>query len=176
MPNLIRDIRRAFAEAKLPLDIKGSPSLIVPLDETLLQREVIDRLLPMLSAQFPQQANDLTQAYHDLLQGVDENTVFGNAFKALEEIARQISGNQSLTLSDDKDINKAFPLLHSTTHTTIMKLAAHRGDKGAHGRQGPPLHEMRYLLFSICNIALLFIDYPTALNPDSKSSDSTNSA
>lgn len=165
LPNLIRDIRRAFAEAKLPLDIKGTPALIVPLDETLLQREVIDRLLPRLSAQFPQQANDLTQAYHDLLQGADENTVFGNAFKSLEEIARQISGDRSLTLSDDKDIKKAFPLLHSTTHATIIKLAAHRGDKGAHGRQGPPLHEMRYLLLSICNIALLFMDYPVISKP-----------
>jgi hypothetical protein len=41
----------------------------------------------------------------------------------------------------------------------MTKLAAHRGDKGGHGRNAPDAIEMRYLLFSICNIALLILDY-----------------
>jgi len=161
LPSLIVDIRRAFAESRVMLDLRGTPPLIVPLDEPLLQTEVIDRLLPRLALHFPQQEKDLTKAYHDLVQGVDANTIFGNAFKALEKVARQIIGDQTLVLNEERDLRKYFPLLHPTIYSTINKLAAYRGDKGAHGRQGPPPHEMRYLLFSICNIALLFLDYPS---------------
>lgn len=45
---LIRDIRRYFAEAGIMMDMTGDPPLIVPIDEALLQREIIDRLLPTL--------------------------------------------------------------------------------------------------------------------------------
>ena len=89
---------------------------------------------------------------------MDENTVFTNAFKALEELAREMTKNGKLMLNKQKDIRKHFPALHSTTVKTIMNLADHRGDKGGHGRKGPHPLEMRYLLFTICNIALLFLD------------------
>ncbi len=168
IPPLIRDIKRFFVEAGIMLDLRDNPLLIVPLDDPLLQREVLDRLLPRLATRFPQQEQDLVGAYHDLLKGIDSNTVFGNAFKALEEIARQVSGNSHMMLSADKDLLGAFPGLHATIRLTITKLAAHRGDKGGHARTGPALHEMRYLLLSICNIALLFLDYPTS-TPSSSS-------
>jgi len=100
---------------------------------------------------------------------VDSNTIFGNAFKALEEVARQMTGDQNLVLSEEKELRKYFPVLHSTIYATIIKLAAHRGDKAGHGRQGPLPHEMRYLLFSICNVALLFLDYPSPTKPASAS-------
>lgn len=167
LPGLIIDIRRAFAESQIMLDLKGSPPLIVPLDEPLLQTAVIDRLLPRLATNFPQQEKDLVKAYHDLVQGVDTDAIFVLAVKALEEIARQISGRPKLTLDDHKNLKEAFPDLHPTIHATILKLTAHRGDKAGHGRQGPPLHEMRYLLFSICNVALLFLDYPGPTKPAS---------
>lgn len=167
LQDLIRDIRRLFVEAEIMLDVRGTPPLIVPLEDAVLQTEVLDRLLPRLAARFPDQEKDLVRAYHDLVQGVDTNTVFGNAFRALEEVARQMTANQTLLLSEEKDLRKYFPLLHPTIYGTIIKLAAHRGDKAGHGRQGPPPHEMRYLLFSICNIALLFLDYPGPTKPAS---------
>jgi hypothetical protein len=169
LPHLIRDIRRLFVEAGIMLDLRDTPPLIVPLEDAVLQTEVLDRLLPRLAARFPNQEKDLVRAYHDLVQGVDANTIFGNAFKALEEVARQMTGDQTFLLSEEKDLREYFPLLHSTIYATIIKLAAHRGDKGAHGRQGPPPHEMRYLLFSICNVALLFLDYPSSATPASAS-------
>ncbi len=168
-PKLRAELRRYLAEAQLMLDIKEKPAKIVPMEEALLQKEVIDRLLPRLAARFPQQEKDLVKAYHDLVQGADTDKVFVHAVKALEEIARQISGNPKLTLDDQKTLKAAFPNLHSTIYTTIIKLAAHRGDKAGHGCQGPPPHEMRYLLFSICNVALLFLDYPSPTNPASAS-------
>lgn len=142
------------------LDISEKAAMVVPMEETLLQKEVIDRLLPRLATNFPQQEKDLVNAYHDLVQGSDTDAIFVLAIKALEEIARKVSGRPKLTLDDHKDLKGAFPDLHPTIYTTITKLAAHRGDKAAHGRQGPPPYEMRYLLFSICNVALLFLDYP----------------
>jgi hypothetical protein len=154
------DLRRYLAEAQVMLDIAENPTQLVPIEEPLLQEEVLDRLLPRLADRFPQQEKDLVKAYHDLIQGGDTDTVFVIAVKALEEISRGISGNPKLTLDDQKSLKAAFPELHATILTTITKLAAHRGDKAGHGRQGPPSHEMRYLMFSICNVALLFLDYP----------------
>lgn len=156
---LIRDLRRFAAESGVRLDVKGNPPTLVPLEEPLLQKEVLDRLLPRLEAKFPDRAADLIRAYYDLLQGVDTNTVFGNAFKALEELARAISGAAKLELSDRAALEKVFPKLHGTIRETILKLAAHRGDKAGHGREGPGEYEIRYLLFSICNVALLLLEY-----------------
>ncbi len=161
----LRDILRKYlAEAQIMLDIAEEDGRIVPMEEALLQKEVIDRLLPRLTNRFPQQEKDLVKAYHDLVQDVDTDTIFLHAIKALEEIARNVSGRPNLTLDDFNKLKSAFPDLHSTIYITINKLAAHRGDKAGHGRQGPPLHEMRYLLFSICNVALLFLDYPSPTN------------
>jgi hypothetical protein len=91
------------------------------------------------------------------------------AVKALEEIARKVSGKPKLTLGNQKDLRSAFSDLHPTIYTTIIKLTDHRGDKAAHGRQGPPPCEMRYLLFAICNVALLFLDHPSSGKPVSPS-------
>ena len=93
------------------------------------------------------------------MKGVDTNTVFGNAYKALEELAREISGQKNLELSDRASLEKHFPKLHPTIRETIIKLAAHRGDEGAHGRKGPDEYEIRYLLFCICNVALVLLEY-----------------
>ena len=159
LPGLVRDIRRFAAESNISLDIKGNPPTVVPIEEPLLQKEVIDKLLPRLEAKYPERAADITKAYHDLLKGIDTNTVFGNAFKALEELGRQISGVAGLELSDRQALERAFPNLHGTIRETIIKLAAHRGDEGAHGRKGPDEYEIRYLLLAICNFALLLLEY-----------------
>ena len=153
-------MRRYWHPVATSQDIKESPVLIVPMEEPLLQREVIDRLLPRLAVRFPERERDLVMAYHDLVQGVDSNTIFGNAFKALEEIARGITNNQNLELNREDKIKKHFPHLHPLIFKTITHLANQRGDEGGHGRLGPDVHEIRYLLFQICNIALLFLDYP----------------
>ncbi len=119
---------------------------MVPIEEPLLQKEVIDKLLPRLEEKYPKRAADLIKAYHDLL-------------KALEELAREISGEMKLELSERPAIEKCFPKLHGTIRETIIKLAGHRGDEGGHGRKGPDEYEIRYLLLSICNIALLLLEY-----------------
>jgi hypothetical protein len=159
LPSLIRDVKRFAAESNVWLNIQGNPPTLVPLEEPLLQKEVLDRLLPRLEEKFPEQAADLIKAYHDLLKGIDTNTVFGNAFKALEELAREISGDPKLELSNASAFGKYFSKLHGTIQVAITKLTAHRGDEGAHGRRGPDEYEIRYLLFSICNVALLLLEY-----------------
>ncbi|MGD9728593.1 MAG: hypothetical protein AB7G68_16490 [Nitrospiraceae bacterium] len=159
LPSVVCDIRRYMAETGIPFDIASDPVLIRPLDEPLLDGQVIQRLLPRLAERYPDLESDLVKAYHDLLQGMDTNTVFGNAFKVLEELTNRLTGDKIL-LSNDRALQRHFPKLHGTIHTTIIKLASHRGDEGGHHRQGPDQHEMRYLLFCICNIALLLLEYP----------------
>lgn len=159
LPSVIRDIRRFAAEAGILLSVKGDPPTLLPLEEPLLQKEVLDRLLPRLEAKFPDRATDLIKAYHDVLKGVDTNTVFANAFKALEQLARDLSGNPKLELTKEPELRDHFSKLHRTILVTITKLAAQRGDEGGHGRLGPDEYEIRYLLFSICNVALLLLDY-----------------
>ncbi len=159
LANLKRDIRRFFAEAKIMLDIKGVPPLIVPIEEALLQRNVIDNLLPRLAERFPERAQELVQAYHGMLTGKDLDSIFIEAFKTLEEIARSITNDKKFEF-ERSNLKKYFPHLHATTHETMIKLAGHRGDKGGHGKASPPPHEIRYLLFTICNIALLLLEYP----------------
>lgn len=156
--SLVRDIRRIAADCDVRLDIKGNPPSLVPIDEPLLQKEVIDKLLPRLEAKYPELARDLVDAYNDLLRGEDYDKVFIHAFKALEQLARELTGKTSLLLDDPKVLAKHFPALHRTTRDTVTRLAAHRGDEAAHARKKPDEYEMRYLLFSICNMALLFLD------------------
>lgn len=156
---LQRDIRRFAAESGILLGIEGNPPMLVPREEPLFQQAVIDKLLPRLERHFPERAKDLTKAYHDLLNGGDANTIFGNAFKALEELARELTGNNRLMLSDATTLQKHFPRLHNTIHATIINLAGHRGDEGGPGRKGPDEWELRYLLFMICNVALLLMEY-----------------
>jgi hypothetical protein len=156
---LLRDIGRFAADSGIMLSVKGNPPTIVPLEEPLMQQEVLDKLLPRLEKRFPERAKDLTNAYHDFLKGVDANTIFGNTFKALEELAREISGNRTLKLSDRAALENHFGGLHGTIRETIVRLSGHRGDEGAHGRKGPDEWEIRYLLLAICNIALLLVEY-----------------
>lgn len=163
------DLRRYLSEAQIMIDIADKPPMILPMEDALLQMEVINRLLPRLAVRFPQQEKDLVKAYHDLVQGGDTDTVFVHVVKALEEIARGVSGVPNLTLDDHNKLKAAFPNLHPTIQTTIIKLTAHRGDRAAHGRQGPAPHEMRYLLFAVCNVALLFLDYPKSTPADLQS-------
>jgi hypothetical protein len=159
LPSLVRDSKRFAAESNVWLNIHGSPPTLVPLEEPLLQKEVLGSLLPRLEEKFPERAADLIKAYHDVLKGVDTNTVFANAFKALEQLARDLSGNPKLELTKEPELRDHFPKLHRTILVTITKLAAQRGDEGGHGRLGLDEYEIRYLLFSICNVALLLLDH-----------------
>jgi hypothetical protein len=156
--DFIKDLRAYFAETEIMLDIDANTCLINPIEEQLLQKEIIDTLMPRLASRFPERAKELTAAYQDMLRGKDFGDIFIGAFKTLEEIARGITKYSKFEF-DEKDLQKHFPKIHKTIHTTIVKLDAHRGDKGGHGKASPEPHEMRYLLFSICNIALLLLDY-----------------
>jgi len=156
--DFIQDLRAYLAEADIMLDIDANTCLINPIEEQLLQKEIIDTLMPRLASRFPERAKELTTAYHDMLSGKDFGDIFIGAFKTLEEIARGITNDDNFEFNNT-DLQKYFPKIHKTIHTTIFKLGAHRGDKGGHGKVSPEPHEMRYLLFSICNIALLLLDY-----------------
>jgi hypothetical protein len=156
--DFINDLRAYFAEANIMLDIDADTCIIKPIEENLLQKEVIDTLMPRLASRFPERAKELNAAYHDMLGGKDFGDIFISAFKTLEEIARGITTDSKFEF-DEKNLLRYFPKIHKTIRTTIIKLDAHRGDKAGHGKASPEPHEMRYLLFSICNIALLLLDY-----------------
>jgi hypothetical protein len=156
--DFIQDLRAYLAEAEIMLDIDANTCLINPIEEQLLQKEIIDILMPRLASRFPERAKELTTAYHDMLGRKDFGDIFIGAFKTLEELGRGITNDSKFELNE-KNLQKHFPKLHRTIHATIAKLDAHRGDKGGHGKASPEPHEMRYLLFSICNIALLLLDY-----------------
>ena len=165
---LIHDVRRFFAETGVILDIKTDESglpIIIPLEEPLLQSTIIDGLLPRLSARFPKRARELVDAYHEFLKGTDGDTVFLTAFKALEEIARELTRDLSF-MFDRSHLKKSFPLLHGTIQESLIRLAGHRGDRAGHGKNIVPPHEIRYLLFTICNAALLMLDYPQSTGDD----------
>lgn len=157
--DLAKDIRSYLAEAQIMLDIDIKTFEIKLLEEPLLQKEVIEKLMPRLASRYPDRAKELSSAYHDMIGGEKKfDDIFIGAFKTLEALAREITGNNSFEFKKS-DLSRYFPNLHPTVHDTIMKLAAHRGSEGGHGRDAPEPHEMRYLLFSICNIALLLLDY-----------------
>jgi hypothetical protein len=158
-PKLLKDLRRDLVEARVALDIKGDPPFLVPLDESLLQREVIEPVLNRLTGKYPLRAQEFLNTYHDLVTGKNLDCVFSEAFKTLEALARSLSGEKSFVF-DRKHLQRHFGNLHGTIQETIIRLAAHRGDEASHGRSAPDLHEMRYLLFSIFNVALLLLDYP----------------
>ncbi len=157
--DLISDIRRFFAEASLLLDIQGMPPEIIPMEEPLLRDAVINNLLPRLYKLYPERATELVDSYHRTLTGDSLDSVFISAFKSLEEIARALTGDSNFKF-DRTFLKKYYSLLHPTIHDTMIKLSAHRGDEAGHGKSSPDVHEIRYLLFSICNIALLLLDYP----------------
>ncbi len=159
LSSLISDLRKFLAEANVMLDIRGEPPLIVPMEEPLLQTEVLDRLLARLASSQPDRARELIQAYHGALQGDPPDSVFLQAFKTLEEIARSVTGDPKFVF-DRKLLPKHFPKLDPAIRETIILLAGQRGDKAAHGRPALNRSEIRYLLFAICNLALLILDYP----------------
>lgn len=156
--DFVADIRKYLAESGVMLDINTSNYNIELLEEPLLQKEVIDNLLPRLRSRFPERADELIKAYHDTLRGENFDDIFIGAFKTLEEIGRSLTGDNNFEFSN-AFLKKYYSGLHETIHTTIIKLNAHRGDKGGHGRSTPAPYEIRYLLFSILNIALLMLDY-----------------
>ena len=159
---LIQDILRFFAESQVMLTINtgdGFPPRIVPLDEPLLQKEVVDKLLPRLHEKFPERARELVSAYHALIDGKDGDSIFAEAFKTLEQLARDITLDNGFVFNK-KYLDRHFPSLRSTIHETLIRLAGHRGDKAGHGKDAPQPHEIRYLLFAVCNSAFLLLDYP----------------
>ena len=131
---------------------------------------MVDKLVPRLFEKFPERARELVSAYHGLLGGKDGDSIFSEAFKTLEQLARDITLDTGFVF-DKSHLDKHFPLLHSTIHQTLIRLAGHRGDKAGHGKDAPPPHEIRYLLFAVCSSALLLLDYPA--NP-TKNSDQIN--
>jgi hypothetical protein len=159
--DFVSDIRKYLAESGVMLDINISNYNIELLEEPLLQKEVIDNLLPRLRSRFPERADELIKTYHDTLRGENFDDIFIGAFKTLEEIGRSLTGDKNFEFSN-ASLKKYYSGLHETIHLTIIKLNAHRGDKGGHGRSTPAPYEMRYLLFSIYNIALLMLDYKDA--------------
>jgi hypothetical protein len=158
---LIRDIKRFLAAANILLDINttGPTPVIVPMEETLIQQQVIDKLLPRLSQRLPERGNELISAYHSMLEGKSADSIFAEAFKTLEAIARDLTGDKNFVF-DKSCLNNYYKSLHPTIHNTLIQLAAHRGDKASHGKDAPAAHEIRYVLFAICNSALLLLDYP----------------
>ena len=162
----IQDLRRSGAEAGTSLDIQGDPPRIIPMNEPLLQSAVVDPLLGRLQARWPQRAQELIDAYHDLLAGRRLDEVFSNAYKSLEELARSVTGDTKFEFSD-KHLRRYFPQLHPTIHQTCLQLRAHRGDAAAHGRKAPSVTETRYLLFQVCNMALLLTESPSLGPSDS---------
>jgi len=156
--DFVQDIRSYFAEAGIMLDISQNNYDLELLEEPLLQKEVIEKLLPRLELKFPQRADELVRAYHDMLNGKEFDEIFISAFKTLEEIARSITNDKKFEFKS-AFLNKYFPKMHKTIYATIENLNAHRGDEGGHARATPEAFEMRYLLFSICNVALLLLDY-----------------
>jgi hypothetical protein len=157
LAKFILDLCRFGAEAGISLDIQSDPPRILPLNERLLQSAVVDPLLGRLQVRWPDRAQELINAYHDVLADRRLDEVFSNAYKSLEELARSVTGNTKFDFSE-KDLRRHFPHLHPTIYNTCVQLRAHRGDKAAHGRKAPSVSEIRYLLFQICNIALLLTD------------------
>jgi hypothetical protein len=157
---LMADLRRAAAEAHIPLDLRGEPPRLIALDEGLLQSAVIDPLLGCLQERWPERAGELIEAYHDVLAGRRLDEVFARAYKSLEEIARSVTGDPTFDFSQ-KEMQKYFPQLHPTIRQTMSTLRDHRDDAASHGCKAPSVGEIRYLLFQICNVALLLLDCVT---------------
>jgi hypothetical protein len=151
---LKQQINTFLVESKISIIFDLYNNLFLPLEEPLLQKE-INNLLPRLSIISTERADEFVQAYHDMLAGKNPDDIFISSFKTLEEIARQLNNDQDFQF-DDKDLKKYYPKLHKTIHKSILYLVAHRGDQAGHGRKVP--FEIRYILFSIINIALLLLD------------------
>lgn len=83
--DFIRDVRSYLAEAQIMIDIDVNTYLIKLLDEPLLQREVIDTLLPRLASKYPERAKEFSNAYHGMIEGRNKfDDIFIGAFKTLK--------------------------------------------------------------------------------------------
>ena len=123
-----RDVRSYLAEAQIMLDLDRDTYLIKLLEEPLLQREVLDKLLPRLASQFPERAKEFSNAYHDMIDGKKFDDIFIGAFKTLEALAREITKDNSFEFKIG-DLQKHFPKLHRTIHDTMIKLSGHQSDE-----------------------------------------------
>ena len=132
--------------------------MIIPINEGLLQLAAVDPLLGRLQSRWPERAQELIDAYHDVRLGRRSDEIFSSAFKSLEEIARSIARNPHFDFVP-ADMARYFPNIHITILQTIYKLRAHRGDAASHGRKSPTLAELQYLLVQICNVALLLFEH-----------------
>jgi hypothetical protein len=54
----------------------------------------------------------------------------------MEKLARDVTLDSGF-MFDKSHLDKHFPLLHSTIHQTLIRLAGHRGDKAGHGKDAP---------------------------------------
>jgi len=53
----------------------------------------LEKLLLRLEATFQEMARDLIRAYRKFMKREDANTVLAHAFRALDELARYLTGN-----------------------------------------------------------------------------------
>ena len=75
-------------------------------------------------------------AYHEFLKGIHGDTVFLNAFKTLEELTRQLTGETNFVF-DRKHLQRTFPLLHGTIRKTLVRLAGQQPKKEEHASLQP---------------------------------------
>ncbi len=59
----------------------------------LLQQEVLEQLLLRLEATFREMTRDLIGAYREFMKREDANAVLAHAFRALDELAHNLTGN-----------------------------------------------------------------------------------
>jgi hypothetical protein len=78
---------------EVPLNFSGNPPTLVPAEDLPLQQEVLEKRLLRLDATFPEMATGLIVAYRELMKRMDANTVLAHAFRALDELARNLTGN-----------------------------------------------------------------------------------
>jgi hypothetical protein len=78
---------------EVPLDFSSNPPTLVPAEDLPLQQEVLEKRLFQLDATFPEMARGLIVDYRDLTKRVDTNTVLAHAVSALDELSRNLTGN-----------------------------------------------------------------------------------
>jgi hypothetical protein len=76
-----------------PLNFSGNSPTFVPAEDLPLQQEVLEKRLLRFDATFAEMGRGLIVAYHDPMKRVDANTVLAHAVRALEELARKLTGN-----------------------------------------------------------------------------------
>jgi hypothetical protein len=77
----------------VPLNFSSNSPTFVPAEDLPLQQEVLEKRLLRFDATFPEMARGLIVAYRDPMKRVDANTVLAHAVRALDELARKLTGN-----------------------------------------------------------------------------------